>query len=337
MKARKSFRQWGEQWPQESRWILWIWSVFLLAILVGGVTALRNWNRDRNRDRLVAVSASVRARPPLVAVERPAWVAQAQRAEKEFPADPELWVIAARLLRPLDAKTAAQLLLDAEVLRPGAADVTVKFMPPPPLPGSREETAFARSSADSVQGALDYSGWLMVQGRWHDAQSWLAALPAGMIAHPELVSRQATLLGALRQFDELKQALVAGAWGKIDTDTVELAFAARQAAQREQPALARDLWRVALVSAGDRREGQCALLRFAVSLGLREQARLSFERLLTFTRNDRLTAAQFAVWAHQQENAILWMHALQAWQEIAPTAAAAYLAAITGAHEPRKP
>lgn len=337
MKARKTFRQWAEQWPQESRWILWIWSVFLLAILVGGVTALRNWNRDRNRDRIAAASISVRATPRLMATERPAWAARAQRVEQEFPADPELWVIAARLLRPLDARAAAQLLLDAEILRPGAAGVAAKFMPSSPLPGSREETAFARSSADSVQGALDYSGWLMVQGRWHDAQSWLAALPAGMISHPELVSRQTTLRSALRQFDELKQALAAGAWGKIDADTIELTFAARQAAQREQSALARDLWRVALVSAGDHREGQAALLRLAVNLGLREQARQSFERLLALTGNDRVTAAQFAVWAHRQENAVLWMRALQIWQEIEPAAAAAYLAAITGAPDPRTP
>lgn len=333
MKARKIFRQWAEQWPQESRWIIWIWSVLLLAILVGGVTALRNWSRHRDRDRVAAAIASVRPRPPLVAVDRPAWAAHAQRVEQEFPADPELWVIAARLLRTLDAKTAAQLLLDAEVLRPGAA---TKFLPPP-LPGSREETAFARSSAESVQSALEYSGWLMVQGRWHDAQGWLAALPAGMTAHPELVSRQTTLLGALRQFDELKQAFVTGAWGEIDADTVELVFAARQAAQREQPALARDLWRVALVSAGDHREGHAALLHLAVSLGLREQARQSFEQLLVLTGKDRVIAARFAIWAHQQGNAILWMRAQQIWQEIEPAAAADYLAAVTGTHEPREP
>ena len=261
---------------------------------------------------------------------------RSRRADLDFPAEPELWLIAARLLQKVDPEVARRLLRDTEKLLPDNAGIRADF-PVPTRTGTPAEVEFAQASAGTVRGALDYSGWLLVQGRWQDAQGWLAGLPANLRDRPELVSRRATLFGVLRNFDELRTSVAHGVWGTVDAGTVELAFASRLAAQREQPALARDLWRVALASAGSDRGSHAALLHLAVQLGLRDQSAQSFERLLTFPGDARATARQFAIWARQQGNPVLWSRVSQLWLEIDPVEAQAYLAGLGRSGESRKP
>ncbi|MBI3887347.1 MAG: hypothetical protein HY302_16700 [Opitutae bacterium] len=326
MKVRKTFRKWADQWPEESRWILWAWSICLLAVLLFGAKAFWKWNRARpERESAAARPLPPSAPPRVMAPDRPAWIAHAQQAARDFPADPDLWLAAARLLRGLDPAAGRELERDARVLLPlaPAAGRTDFQSPAPAEPGA--EANLARASAESAPGALDYSGWLMVQGKWREAGVWLDSLPREIAARPELVSRHATLHAVRRQKDELAQALAAGAWGRINADAVALALASGLATQREQPALARDLWRVAQTAAGQDRESQAVLLRLAVSLGWREQAEQSFDGLLA--RGGRAWAARYAVWAHQQENPLLWQRALHLWREADAPAAAAYLAA----------
>lgn len=337
MKARKTFRQWAEQWPQESRWILWIWAICLAGLLVAAWTGVQKWRRARAWERAAAAESAVLAAPVApTAVQSPAWVVRARRVDLDFPAEPELWVIAARVLTLVDPEVARRFLRDATELLPDTAVVRAEFLGPTPT-GTPAEAEFAQTSSGTVRGALDYSGWLMVQGRWQDAQSWLAGLPAGLKGRPELASRQATLQGALRQFAELGKSVADGVWGKVASDAVELANASRLASQREQPALARDLWRVAIASAGTNRESQTALLRLALRFGLRDQSVMSFDRVIGFPESARPTARQFAIWAHQQGNPVVWSRASQAWLELEPVAAGAYLAAQPKQRETRNP
>lgn len=335
MKARKTFRQWAEQWPQESRWILWIWAICLAGLLVASWAGVQKWRRARAWERAAAAEGAALAAPVAPATaQSPAWVVRARRVDLDFPAEPEVWVIAARMLAVVDPEVARRLLRDATELLPDITVVRADFPDPTPA-GTPVEAEFARASTATVRGALDFSGWLMVQGRWQDAQSWLAGLPAGLKGRPELASRQAALQGALQQFAELGKSLADGVWGKVASDAVELAFASRLASQREQPALARDLWRVAIAAAGTGRESQTALLRLALRLGLRDQCVLSFDRVMSFPESARPTARQFAIWAHQQGNPVVWSRASQAWLELDPVAAGAYLAEQTKQRETR--
>lgn len=327
MKVRRNFRQWADQWPDESRWIIWVWGICLVALVVIGWGGYRRWRGEQTTKPVTAPVVATPVGPPAAAPAKKAeaWEVNARRADLDFPADPALWVVAARLLESSDTASARRLLRDAAAV--GTSD--------PPIPGmllaagrpaGPDETEFARSCSATVDDALLYSGWLMVQGRLRDASVWLDALPQTVARQPVVRARQATILGAQQRFDVLKTKLVAGAWGPINPASLDLAFAAQRAAQKDLSSLQKDLWKVALDAGGTSAASQAVLLRLALQLGERERSAGSFARLLTASPGDLRVIRQYAVWAHQQNNPGQWARAFELWQEFSPAEASAYLA-----------
>lgn len=326
MKVLRSFRQWADQWQEESRWIIWVWGICIVALVVIGWGVFRRWRVDGTTKPVTAPVVATPVGPPAAAPARKAeaWEMNARRADLNFPADPALWLVAARLLESSDTANARRLLRDAAAV--GASD--------PPIPGmllaagrpaGPDETEFARSCSATIDGALLYSGWLMVQGRLRDAGVWLDALPQTVALQAAVHDRQATILGAQQRFDVLKIKLAAGAWGPINHASLDLAFAAQRAAQKDLPSLQKDLWKVALDAGGPSASSQAVLLRLALQLGDRARSAESFARLLTVAPGDLRVIRRYAVWAHQQNNPGQWAQAFQFWQEFSPAEASAYL------------
>ncbi|MDP1578757.1 MAG: hypothetical protein Q8M02_00665 [Candidatus Didemnitutus sp.] len=158
---RDTFRRWADQWPDESRWILWVWGIFTLVLLVIGGALFWQWRHSEpdERTRATAAESPIGRDFTVPVVNAPNGLVQARRVAQAFPAEPELWVAAAHLVRWSDNSAAAQLLRDALVLLPAATapwetGLALRWAQGD-RDGARAQLARSRPSAlDSVEAQL---------------------------------------------------------------------------------------------------------------------------------------------------------------------------------------
>lgn len=143
----------------------------------------------------------------------------------------------------------------------------------------------------NVTDAAELARWLIVVNRPQEALQWIDGLSGPMSADPKLVACRADALAALQQWDPLERMLNAGAWGTINRDTVQLAFAARVAHERQNEGLVHQLWDEALSAAGHSQADMNLLYRLAAIWRWNDQV----ERTLWAITK----AAPNQVWAHK--------------------------------------
>jgi hypothetical protein len=115
----------------------------------------------------------------------------------------------------------------------------------------------------SPADAAEFVRWVLVADAPGEALAWIDALPAPLQADPKIVATRADALAALQYWDRLENMLEAGAWGNLNKDVVQLAFAARIADQRKNDGLKREVWDEALASAGHSLADMNVLYRLA--------------------------------------------------------------------------
>ena len=183
------------------------------------------------------------------------------------------------------------------------------------------EAKLAQLGTASPAAALDYAGWLMVQHRAPAAIDWFARLPAALTGDPRLQDRRAVLLLAVGNEDGFKTAVLAGSWGRIDADAVELALSAHLAAGHEEHNLRRSLWQQALAAAGADPNAVRLLVRMAMDWRWREETAQAFDALLQQAPHNAGAARQYVAWAHRENDTALWQQASLAWRQADPASA----------------
>lgn len=139
--------------------------------------------------------------------------------------------------------------------------------------------------------AAELLRWLTLIGEADRAQSWLAQQPEAIKADPIVKEVRAELAVAQLAWGRLADLLEDQAWGPVNHDTVQLAFSARLAAERENMPLLNQLWDEALVSAANSLPDLSALYRLASIWGWEDQAETPLWAIV------RTFPAQS--WAHQ--------------------------------------
>jgi len=114
----------------------------------------------------------------------------------------------------------------------------------------------ARDAAELVR-------WTIIVGQPAQGKSWLQTLPDAIRDSSEILPVKAELAAVMQDWDGLAGLLEEGAWGQVDRDTIRLAFSARLAADRKNPALQRQIWDEALSAAGRSLSNLTVLYRVA--------------------------------------------------------------------------
>ncbi|MBI2514304.1 MAG: hypothetical protein HYV96_20215 [Opitutae bacterium] len=133
-------------------------------------------------------------------------------------------------------------------------------------------------------------------------------------------SRRVTLALARRDLSLAQSLLRSGAWGALPADAVDLAFTAHRATAKNRPAVAEDLWLLAL-HAGS---GHAATLaRLAQALGDAPGTRLAYAAATAAAPRDAALARHYALWTLAAgENDARRNAAFAAWQALEPERAA---------------
>lgn len=290
MNLRKAYRNWAEQYPGESRWIFGVWAAAAAALTFG----IWAWIGERKADQ-------TRVFPPapaaIAAAPSGSFAAAARRTESDFPADPAVWDAAAAQLSSPDAAEAGLLRRDAELFSD--------------LPLGRLDDAARLAPAIS----------LLTTGGIQAALQWLDQQPSGAAA--DLRAFRADLLARRRLLPELKAAVGGGAWGPADPDTLDLAFAASAARDRQHSPLERDLWAFALQLCGSDRSRLRVLERLSLGLGLDPETAATYEAEIDLPSADLAVLRRYAVWAARRGGSA-YSAALSRWKAAAPAEAAAY-------------
>lgn len=152
------------------------------------------------------------------------------------------------------------------------------------------------ASLDPVAGkqtrdAAELLRWTIVVGQPAQGKAWLQTLPDAIRDSAEVLPVKAELAAVMEDWDGLAGLLEDGAWGQVERDTIRLAFSARLAADRKNPALQRQIWDEALSAAGRSLSNLTVLYRVAGVWNWEDEG----ERVLwAITRAYPLQA-----WAHQ--------------------------------------
>jgi hypothetical protein len=290
VKFREAYRSWADQHLDEARWVAWLW---IPAALVMGL-GVWTWLEDRGASPGLATA-------PVAVPAAGDRATAALRTENEYPANPAVWAAAAARLDPARPEAAA-LLRDAGLSGGPTSAVAAAASPLAP--------AIARLWNGGIPAAL----------------AWLEPKPLAT-ADPALRAFRADLLARRRLMPELRAALEAGAWGPADADTLDLAFAAADARDRQHPELERDLWDAALELCSSDPAKFRLLERLSLGLGLDAEILKTFQTETRSPAAELATVRRQAVWAARQ-GSLAWAVALDRWKEAAPAEAAAYAASL---------
>ncbi|MBS0659490.1 MAG: hypothetical protein JSR82_14710 [Verrucomicrobia bacterium] len=100
------------------------------------------------------------------------------------------------------------------------------------------------------QDAFEVTRWILARGRYNESDEWLMSLKPEVREAPVLLVARADTAMAQKQWDRL-EALTSGSenWGEMEVQRI--AFSARAARERGQPAVGRTRWAAAIRQAGD--------------------------------------------------------------------------------------
>ncbi len=111
--------------------------------------------------------------------------------------------------------------------------------------------------------AVDFSDWLLVQGKVAQADSWLGGLPPAVRDTSPVNSARAGTAAQLKDWDRLATMLEAGAWGPVPPEVIRLAMAAHLVGSRGSPTLQAQVWDQAIQAGQNSLLSLVALQRLA--------------------------------------------------------------------------
>jgi hypothetical protein len=330
----EKYRAWKEQWPEASRWALPLWLGCAL-LVCGGIWEIY---RDSRLQDVKPEPAQSRKPGADGRQGRPAWMDQAGAVARTFPADPDLWQQAARLLMGRDPVAARNLLAMADAVRPDSAAIRQDLaaaaagpidsgatrawaarafeweggpsdrfllqsvLGPTTSKSEADEAKLAESCSGRSGSAAAYAGWLMIQARWPEALSWIDRLSPAVAAAPRIRELRLELLCRLGDSEAIRSELARGGWGRSEPDAADLALCARSLSERGQGDLARDLWRAAIGACGQSPDAVKVVLRLALSFGLDRESAESFKAALALHPTDQEIAREFQIWLRLHGN-----------------------------------
>ncbi len=131
--------------------------------------------------------------------------------------------------------------------------------------------ALVGAAAVDPRAAAQYVDWLLVQSEAQQAQTWLATLAEELQRDPLVLAARAQVAARLGEWETLGELLLAGAWGPIRAQTVQLALSAKVVGESGGAAMRRDIWQLALHSAETQLSALVALQRLAAAAGWAEE------------------------------------------------------------------
>ncbi|WP_438481449.1 hypothetical protein [Oleiharenicola lentus] len=151
--------------------------------------------------------------------------------------------------------------------------------------------ATVKSVGTSETDALEWTQWLLAQGKVSEADRWIAGLPEESRKAAALITVQADIAAALKQWERLAPLLEAGAWGPVKAETVSLAMSANVSPVRENKTLRAQVWDEAVRSTNASLGSLRVLQKLASGWGWEEES----ERTLWVT----LRSYPDQTWIHQ--------------------------------------
>lgn len=228
-----------------------------------------------NNDDLKFAQASLRLRHPM-----PERVAEARASLEELAKNPKYTLRVHREFRnmaltkrdfPDARKWSTQVIADkganlADRLNQANLDLLIEKMPFEDVL-ARIKPNVPATPADTAQ----FTRWMMVQGKFAEADKWLATLPEAVRNSHEVQDVQAEVTVGLRQWDRLAKLLEAGAWGPPAKDVVSIAMEARVISTRGTANLVHEMWDEALRAAGTNLPSLQILLRLSSIWSLNDE------------------------------------------------------------------
>jgi tetratricopeptide (TPR) repeat protein len=107
------------------------------------------------------------------------------------------------------------------------------------------------------------TGWMIEKQRAREALVWIESLDGSLQSAPAVLNAEAGCFVATKQWDRLKNVLLAGAWGPVPAGSVEYAFAAFRLRSDGNESKAENVWNAALVAAEPSQPGLRMLAQLA--------------------------------------------------------------------------